>query len=675
MTHHQKIELLAPAGNLDSFYAAIQAGADAVYLGTQDFNARLRAKNFTVKTLSYLIPYAHARSVKIYAALNILNKQNELERILHLLYQFSQIKMDAVIIQDLGLLRIIKNHFPALPVHASTQMLMHNSLSLKQCKKMGIKRVILSRELTLKEIAAIREKTDLELEVFAHGALCYSISGACLASSYLGGKSGNRGLCTQVCRRSFMKGHESGYYFSPKDFCTIEMVPQYISMRITSLKIEGRMKNAEYVYQIVSAYRKALNTPSLTSSLRKELEHDLGSREKTSFFLKGQSKEAIIVSDRPLGIGWYLGQVTDANEEEIGILFSSLSTVIHSGDWIRIHPQDGSEGRPYQVIHVSMGQNNPCRIRVKDTSMIGMGDHVYLTGKKSIFHKFKKKNRTRIQPVFYKPVYPWVKKVLRKEDSFRLDSNEELIIQISHCGWLGLLTQIPFQGMILDFEKDLLHEFLENRIGTLSMSLRSKCKISLPPFIPEEEISGWKNCIELARKNGIRKWVCNQIGQRSLFDGEVFELTAGSFIPVMNDQAQRMLKENGFTCFFYSFEDDFLNLKKISHPSGLFSVFTRVRLFVSRIRPALNCGITIRDNNQNLFQVHEKHGLYYLVSETPLCLTHQKEKVAKIGIKKFVLDLSFFQPDEKFLSDVIGAYQAGTRLHPSTMFNFKTGLA
>ena len=196
-----KIELLAPAGSTESFLAAIDGGADAIYCGTSLLNARMRAKNFTIPQLSYLVPYAHSRGVKIYITMNTLVKNGELESIFDLLYQLSQLEVDAIIVQDIGLIEIAKNYFPSLSIHASTQMAIHNLDGVEVAEKLGMERVILARELTIDEIGYITRRSNIEVEIFVHGALCYSISGICLASSYLGGMSGNRGKCTQVCRR------------------------------------------------------------------------------------------------------------------------------------------------------------------------------------------------------------------------------------------------------------------------------------------------------------------------------------------------------------------------------------------------------------------------------------------------------------------------------------------
>ena len=242
-----KPELLAPAGSQGTFFAAIDAGADAVYLGGIDFNARMRANNFTRRDLETAIPYAHSKGVKVYLTLNTLIRENELGALIDFLFWVKQVGPDGLIVQDFGVALLAARHAPSVPLHASTQMAIHNSAGASLIKELGFKRVILARECTLDEIRLIREKSGLETEVFIHGALCYSISGQCYFSSYLGGASANRGRCTQPCRRSFRSGKKEGAFFSTKDLCLAERIFEIAKSNVTALKIEGRLKSEAYV--------------------------------------------------------------------------------------------------------------------------------------------------------------------------------------------------------------------------------------------------------------------------------------------------------------------------------------------------------------------------------------------------------------------------------------------
>lgn len=253
---HKKIEILAPAGSYASFRAAIAAGADAVYAGGPRFGARAFAKNFTVEEMLEAIDYAHLHGRKFYLTVNTLLKNSEINNLKDYLMPFYIGGLDAVIVQDLGVLKQIREDFPDLEIHASTQMTITSSDGAEFIKKQGASRVVPARELSLKEIHDMKERTGMEIECFVHGALCYSYSGQCLMSSMIGGRSGNRGQCAQPCRLPYDALGEHSHLLSMKDICTLDLIPDLIEAGIDSFKIEGRMKQPEYVAGVTSIYRK-----------------------------------------------------------------------------------------------------------------------------------------------------------------------------------------------------------------------------------------------------------------------------------------------------------------------------------------------------------------------------------------------------------------------------------
>lgn len=264
------IEILSPAGSYDILKTAINAGADAVYAGGSCFGARAFAQNFTEKELLEAIDYVHLHGKKLYLTVNTLVKEREMENVFRYLLPFYKQGLDAVIVQDLGVMDMIRQRFPDLPIHASTQMTVTHSLMAGYLEELGVVRIVPARELSLTEIRKIADRTNLEIECFVHGALCYCYSGQCLLSSMIGGRSGNRGQCAQPCRLPWaIKGssdnsqkegrktnEKSGDYLSLKDLCTIDLIPELIEAGITSFKIEGRMKQASYVKTVVEMYRK-----------------------------------------------------------------------------------------------------------------------------------------------------------------------------------------------------------------------------------------------------------------------------------------------------------------------------------------------------------------------------------------------------------------------------------
>lgn len=264
-----ELELLAPAGSYETFQAVIRAGADAVYLGGSQFGARAYANNFTEEELLQAIDFAHVHGRQVYLTVNTLFKDAELEgRLYDYLLPYYEHGLDAVIVQDMGAFSLIRREFPGLDIHTSTQMTVTGVHGAEYMKELGASRVVTAREMSYAEIREIRDKVDVEIESFVHGALCYCYSGQCLLSSMLGGRSGNRGRCAQPCRLPYEvfddKKHsvpsKGGYVLSPKDLCTISNIPKLAESGIYSFKIEGRMKQAEYAAGVVSIYRAYMDS-------------------------------------------------------------------------------------------------------------------------------------------------------------------------------------------------------------------------------------------------------------------------------------------------------------------------------------------------------------------------------------------------------------------------------
>ncbi|EET86571.1 peptidase U32 [Clostridium carboxidivorans P7] len=315
-----KIELLAPAGSMDSLYAAVQCGANAVYLGGNKFSARAYASNFDNENMKKAVEYCHLYEVKIYVTINTLMKEKELKEALEYAKFLYSIGVDALLVQDAALAVLIKEALPDFELHASTQMTVHNGEGAALLKDKGFKRIVLSRELSLNEIKHISKDLNIETEIFVHGALCVCYSGQCLMSSLIGGRSGNRGRCAQPCRLpytivdSISGGEQKGYLLSPKDICTIENIKDIIESGVSSLKIEGRMKRPEYVAAVVSSYRKAIDSILKGSDVNIEQEKkkllQLFNREGFSkAYLFGNVGKDMMAYTFPKNTGVMLGKV------------------------------------------------------------------------------------------------------------------------------------------------------------------------------------------------------------------------------------------------------------------------------------------------------------------------------------------------------------------------------
>lgn len=359
-------ELLSPVGDFECLKAAVQNGANSVYLGASSFSARAKATNFDKNELIKAIRYAKLRNVTVHLALNTLIKNNEFEDAVKLAIDAYNIGVDAIIIQDLGLAKFLLENYPEIPLHASTQMTVHNLFGVKQLEKFGFSRVVLSRELSLNEIQYIRNNTSIELEVFVHGALCISYSGQCLLSSMIGGRSGNRGLCAQPCRLPYelcsSNGPtlDKGFILSPRDLSSIMLLPELIKSGIDSFKIEGRMKTPLYVATVTKIYRKyidlVLNNINKNNDViqkiidiefnKKNNNTGLSDKEElaqvfnrggfSTGHLKNEPNRNLIFKDKPNNMGIFVGKISNFNSNK-GHIKLKLEDSLSIGDKISIN--------------------------------------------------------------------------------------------------------------------------------------------------------------------------------------------------------------------------------------------------------------------------------------------------------------------------------------------------
>ena len=322
-------ELLAPVGSMEHLKVAINAGASSVYLSGKDYGARKFAQNFTLDEINEAVNTAHLHNVKVYVTVNTLIKQDELEDVINYLAKLYSIGVDAVLIQDLGLVELINRHLPNLKIHASTQMTCENQLKLDYLESKGIKRVVLPREMRKDEIENL--KTNMELEIFAHGALCYSYSGQCLMSSFKGGRSGNRGTCAQPCRQKYKVSgiKKEDYYLSPCDLSLFDKLKEIAELNISCIKIEGRMRNKEYLAIVISNYRKALNKLRSGKETKSEEINLVFNRG----FVEGQFNNNSKRSLRSGHIGLKIGHVIDSHKNQIAIkIDDEIKSIPRKGD-------------------------------------------------------------------------------------------------------------------------------------------------------------------------------------------------------------------------------------------------------------------------------------------------------------------------------------------------------
>ncbi len=390
----KKPEILAPTGTKESVIAALNGGCDAIYIGGKSFNARQYASNPSDNELKDIINICHLRGVKVFITLNILYKENEINDVLSFVKTVYDFGADGLIIQDIGMFSLVKEYFPHIIKSASTQMSVHNKEGINLLSELGYDRIVLARELSLKEVCEINKiKGDTEIEAFAHGALCVCYSGRCLMSSLIGQRSGNRGRCAQPCRMdyTFFKGDEvikEGCLISPKDISTVEIMDKIAESGVDSLKIEGRMKSPEYVYEVVSQYRKYIDEACENCFYVEK--NDI--KELTQIFNRGGSSSngyyncysgRSMISSSPKSSGIEIGQVIDYNFKK-KLCKIKLNENVTAGDGIEIWSKN----------HVGTGINKNAgageTITVNIEGKINKGDRVFKSYDKALNDKLKK---------------------------------------------------------------------------------------------------------------------------------------------------------------------------------------------------------------------------------------------------------------------------------------------
>ncbi|MEG0505245.1 MAG: U32 family peptidase, partial [Raoultibacter sp.] len=388
-------ELLCPAGNKESLHAAVRAGADAVYLGTEAFNARRGADNFTLDTLGEACDFAHLRGVAVYLTLNTAILPDEADQAMELARQAYRRGVDAFIVQDIGVASELKRTLPDARLHISTQMNTHASAGIEAAAALGAERVTLARELSLEEIArlsSLAASLNMETEAFVHGALCVCYSGQCFMSSLIGGRSANRGVCAQACRLPYSLHNaainktleaDGEHLLSPKDLCAIELLPGLVEAGVSSFKIEGRMKSPDYVYAVTAVYRRALDAvladrdraveSNKTYGVPAQDEQTLAeafSRGFTTAYLEGDRGNEIMSYGRPNNRGVFIGRVTQAKD---GVVAIAAEDELHEGDVLEFWTNKGHFAHTISGLR-SRGKGE---YTLALTKRVGKGDRVF----------------------------------------------------------------------------------------------------------------------------------------------------------------------------------------------------------------------------------------------------------------------------------------------------------
>ena len=597
------VELLAPAGSVETFRAALDSGADAVYVGAPGFNARNLARDLRLEEIGAMIRACHKLGKKLFVAANSLILEKELPLVIENLALLQELQPDALIVQDLGIIRLVKNHFPKLRMHASTLMLAHNSDAVGFLASLGCSRVVLARELTLKEITAISAgRGETEIEVFIHGAMCFSYSGLCLFSSYLGGKSGLRGRCVQPCRRAYSEGSQgrrghgpksdaSRYLFSMNDLSGLDILPALLQTGISSLKIEGRLRSAHYVQCIVGAYRQVLDAApedreNAVVAAKAMAERAMSRRTSPGYFFSPQPAEAI-TPHHSGNMGMHLGHFTTIKiSGGQQICKFVLKGDLMVGDRLRLHREPSGERMPYRlkalfvagVQQDEASSGNKVSIALPENFAMEPGGHVEV-------YKIDSGSGGPVKPNFLATV-----EVARELAGVRKKLSRELLrITEKVCGttesegapvperkgeksgklgarprpspkkglplewWLktdsvktllGDMSLSP-DRILLSFDKQIL-----SQAGKIKTTLGAKARMvvwALPPIIMESELGRYHKQIALLMRTGFRSFQLGHISQVVLFGREKVQLFADYTLNLLNSQAMAMVAEIGLS--------------------------------------------------------------------------------------------------------------------------------
>lgn len=657
-----KPELLAPVGNIESFYAALNAGADAIFLGLPDFNARGRASNFTRPLFHLAVLKAHEKGVKVYATLNVLIKNKEIDQLIDTLAFLDAVKVDGVIIQDWGVYFLVRKYFPRLVLHASTQMANHNSVGVNFGASKGIVRTVLARELTMPELESIAKKSKAELEVFIHGALCYSFSGMCMFSSYVGGQGANRGICKQSCRWVYQDGGEQHALFSLKDNEQIHNLQKIIELGIHSLKIEGRMKSADYVFQVCKAYREAINNPCNMEMAVRMLELDMG-REKTAWFLGGKVKDGI--TDDP-SIGIVVGEVTDVERKTIA--FTS-SVQLENGYRVRIR-STGDDEQLYVKLENFSQNGNLYKATTDLFGKVSKGDEVLLVRIKTQSFPSRLGNTNNLPELKKSSIN---RQLIRKSLTIEGTKTQktELFVRIGGPEWLPKLRFDDYDAVIISFKRSDWAKF--DPLSTIYKSNKQKIWIELPKFISEKHLNFYRNLAVKAYNAGFTHFYISHLSQQILLP-QGAKASSNENVYVLNDAAARMLKDEKIVHFTYPMENDLENLLSMTNKQGIVPIYFNPQLFYSRMPVDANESGVFADETNKKYRITVKDGITIVYPSIPVSLTHYRKQLEKNGFTRFLIDYSGEIMTANVVKRILKKFIDSEAVQPSTNFNFKLGL-
>lgn len=707
------VELLAPAGNMESLDAAIGEGADAVYLGLKSFNARLRTTNFAWNQFGATIDALHKQNKKIYVTVNTVCEERETERLYRFLSYLNEMKPDGLIVQDYAVMRLAQEFFPNLELHASTQMNVESAHGVRLLQNAGVKRVVLARELGLDEIRKIKNETGADLEVFVHGALCVSESGLCLFSSFLGGKSANRGMCAQACRRYYTAevpgGIKQGYYFSPCDLQLIDQIPDLIEAGVNSFKIEGRMKSAEYVGSVVAAYRYVIDhykedKKGAIAAGKRMLASDFA-RSKTSYWYGFNSLEEgidnaatkILNPDQAGGTGIYLGKIASlkpapkelveainqsrvpTDEPPLRLQMANLKGGSYDpdpGDSIRIHKKDDAGRVSHKIRSVEVEDDGKRWIDIP--AGYSVGDSVYLLQIKSSskrysrvvtadLSKYRKQPKDELLPIL--DLTP----VAQKELQYFPDG---VYVQVSSIADVFIVQGLNPVRVILEYNSETSYDLLNHK--TVLPFSKKQLYISLDPFCSALQEDKLKEELSKLIDDGYTNFVVNNLAHIQMLKKKNVNMIAGPYLYTFNRWAVSWLENQNIGAFIMPYENSRRNLESTYDEKVrsrvLVPVFAYPALFRMRFKLPSDYDFTyFEDKEETVFKVNSTPDGSFVMPEQPFSILDKVNFITSSGFKKVLIDFSKTKVTRSQIKAITTSMAKSQPLPDISRFNWKDG--
>ena len=687
-TEVPKPELLAPAGQIESFFAALENGADAIYLGLKRLSARATATNFTLDELAQLVPYAHTRKVAIYVALNSVLTAPEFPGILDMLKSIAEIGPDALIVQDPGIISLARKCFPELALHASTLATVHNHAGVNQLQRMGLERVVLARELRLEEIDDIASRTTAGLEVFVHGALCYSYSGLCLTSSYRGGHSGLQGRCVQPCRLQFRQGKKEGFFLSCNDLCALPVLSRLKKMRIAAFKLEGRMKPADYIARVVKAYRLVLDAPSQKEEEAVEQAREWlaqsPSRRLTTGFLGADFQSEILSPHRSGSSGLWIGTV---KKVERGRILVSLRRDIRQGDRLRPETREAAEKSAFTVSEirseagVAKEQGNAGdTVLLQFPGRVVPGDRLFKVGTKTKAASGLWQKLRGAAPSGHPPSspFPGKEEILREWPSFASDtrrSEESVVLKAGSWAAMPAAFRSTAQRVVLVATRQNLEQVAKQR---LSPAQKNRFMWSLPALMMEKEIEYYRAAVNWYADKGFLAWEMNNWAHFDLFarGRSNLALAAGTRFNIRNAAAVAAMADAGCQWTILSLE---ITREELAHLGRtplnsipVVPVYAWPPLFTSRLLPRLSEDKAFTTPRNDMYLLRKRSGHSVIYADRPMNWFKQLSVLREMGYRNFLIDLSEGPEDlGKEVDNLLNHFRSSRAEEPYSLFNFE----